>query len=340
MWFQNKGKDQSVAVSSRVRLARNIAGYAFPSKLDEEKTVELIGKVRGVFDGKEGWDCVDMTSLSPAAKAAMLEQHMISREFAEKKGPAVLIRNEEKSVYIMVPEEDHLRIQCIVPGLDISAASESVFEAEAMLDESLELAFDERLGYITHCPTNVGTGMRASVMLHLPAYTAAGGIRNLSVQLSKLGMTVRGMNGEGSAPSANLYQISNEATLGITEEETAAKLNEAVGRIAEKEWELREKTEPLQKETNTDRAMRNIGILLYTNRLNAGELISMYSEMRLASSMKEIDVPTELLDEMFFTTMPNTLIAENDEAKTASVRDRIRAEKVRSILAKAGYKRV
>ncbi len=340
MWYENKGKEQAAAVSSRVRIARNLTGYAFPAKLDDEKTAELIGKVRGVFEGKDGWECVDMTSLKPAEKAALFEQHIISREFAERKGPAALIKNEEKSVYIMVPEEDHLRIQCVLPGLDLTEAAARVYEAEEMIDAAHELAFDEHIGYITCCPTNVGTGMRASVMLHLPAYTSAGGIRNLSVQLSKLGMTLRGMNGEGSTPSANLFQISNEATLGLTEEETVSKLNEAVGKIAAKEWELREKTDPQTRETNTDRAMRDIGILLYTNRLNAGELVSMYSDMRQSASMKDIDIPAELLDEMFFSTMPNTLIAENEEARSAPVRDRMRAEKVRGILARAGYKRV
>jgi len=339
MWFENKGKEQSVAVSSRVRLARNLTGYPFAAKLDDEKTCELIDKVKSVFDGKEGWESVDMTELKPAEKAALLEQHIISREFAERKGPAMLIRNDEKSVYIMVPEEDHIRIQCVISGLDLTEAADRAFEAEGMIDEAYELAFDEKLGYITHCPTNVGTGMRASVMLHLPAYTTAGGIRNLSVQLSKLGMTVRGMNGEGSAPSANLYQISNEATLGLTEEETVAKLNETVGRIAAKEWELREKTDTLTRENNADRAMRDIGMLLYASKVNAGEMVSVYSDMRLASSLGDIDVPAELLDEMFFTVMPNTLIAENDEARSAAVRDRIRAEKIRAILSRAGHRK-
>jgi len=269
----------------------------------------------------------------------MFEKHIISREFAEKEGPSALIKNEEKSVYIMVPEEDHLRIQCVLPGLDLNEAAERVLEAEEMIDEAFELAYDEHIGYITCCPTNVGTGMRASVMLHLPAFTSAAGIRNLSVQLSKLGMTVRGMSGEGTAPSANLYQISNEVTLGLTEEETVSKLNEAAGRVAAKEWELREKADTLTRENNTDRAMRDIGILLYANRLNAGELVSIYSDMRLSASMKDIDIPIELLDEMFFTTMPNTLISENDEARSASVRDRMRAERVREILSRAGYKR-
>lgn len=339
MWYNKKGQDNSVVLSSRVRLARNLNGYAFPEKLDDAKANEIIGKIRDIFADKEGWAFVDFAALKPVEKAAMLEKHIISREFAEKKSPAALIQNEEKSVYIMLMEEDHLRIQCITPGMDLQTAMDAVAEAEAWIDEAVELAFSEQLGYITHCPTNLGTGLRASVMLHLPAYTKAGGIRTLSMQLSKLGMTIRGMNGEGSAPSAQLYQISNEVTLGISEDETIAKLNEVIGKVAAKEWELREKMDVPQREEAMDRAMRDIGILLYANRLNAGEIISMYSDMRLAASMKLIDIPVELLDEMFFTTMPNTMIAENEEARAAGVRDKLRAEKIRGLLGKINIRR-
>ncbi|MBQ4353431.1 MAG: hypothetical protein IJC71_00915 [Clostridia bacterium] len=339
MWYTKEGKDNNIVLSSRVRLARNLSGYAFPGKLDDAKSAELIEKIRTVFEGKEGWSFTDCTALKTPEKAALLEKHIISREFAEKKSPAALLANEEKSVYIMLMEEDHLRLQCITPGLDLTTALEAVFEAEAWIDEAFEIAYTENLGYLTHCPTNLGTGLRASAMLHLPAYTKAGGIRNLTLQLSKLGMTIRGMNGEGSAPSANLYQISNEVTLGITEEETVAKLNEVVGKIAAKEWELREKMDANQKEDAADRAMRTIGMMLYANKLNAGELVSMYSDLRLAASMKMITIPVQLLDEMFFTSMPNTLIAENEEARAAAVRDKLRAEKIRLLLAKAGFSR-
>lgn len=332
MWYNNKGKDNNIVLSSRVRLARNLAGYAFPDKLNNEGMTEVIEKIKEVFANKEGWEFVDFTDLKPVEKASMLERHIISREFAEKKTPSALIKNEEKSIYIMLMEEDHIRLQCVKAGMDIKAAADAVFEAEELIDTEVELAFSEKYGYLTHCPTNLGTGMRASVMLHLPAYTKYGGIRALSMQLSKLGMTIRGMNGEGSAPSAHLYQISNEVTLGLSEEETIAKLNEIVGKIAAKEWELREKMDAAQREEMTDRAMRNFGILRYARKLNAGEIVSMYSELRLAASMKLIDIPVEKLDEMLFTTMPNTLITENEEARAPQIRDKMRADKIRGIL--------
>lgn len=339
MWYTKEGKDRNVVVSTRLRLARNAEGYPFPGRLTEEKATELIEKISHVFRDKEGWECLDFAKLKEADKASLLEKHVISREFAQTKGPAALIQNQEKSVYIMVMEEDHLRISAIVPGMDLSAAMEAATEAEEWIDEAIELAFSEKLGYITHCPTNLGTGLRASVMLHLPAYAKAGGMRDLSIQLSKLGMTVRGMNGEGSAPSAHLYQISNEVTLGISEEETIAKLNEVIGKIAAKEWELREKMDSCAKEEIEDKALRHIGMLLYAKKLNAGEMVSVYSDLRLAASMGMIQIPVGLLDEMFFTTMPYTLIAEKDEARVAALRDKLRAEKVRRILARAGFRR-
>jgi len=340
MWYNEEGKDGGVVVSSRVRLARNVEGYPFPSRLTDEKAAELIDKIKAVFADKEDWKWVDFATLKEAEKAALAEKHVISREFAEGKGPRGLLQNEKRSVYVMVMEEDHLRLSALLPGLNLTAAMEAVTEAEGLLDQALQLAFSEKWGYITHCPTNLGTGLRASVMLHLPAYAKAGGMRDLALQLSKLGMTVRGMNGEGSPSSAHLYQISNEVTLGVSEEETVTKLNQVVGRIAAKEWELREQMSDGEKEDTEDRALRDIGMLLYAKKLNGGEMVSVYSHLRLAAAMGMIPVGLSLLDEMFFTTMPNTLIAEKDEARVALVRDRMRAEKVRSILSRAGLKRV
>ena len=163
MWYHNTGVENDTAVSSRVRLARNLAGYPFGSRLNSEQAAELIEKVSAVFRDRDGWEIADCTDLSGTEKAALVEKHIISRDFALRKGPSVLIRNAEKSVYIMVPEEDHIRIQGMAAGMDLKNALDHVMEAEAMLDESLELAFSEQYGYLTHCPTNLGTGMRASV---------------------------------------------------------------------------------------------------------------------------------------------------------------------------------
>ncbi len=338
MWYMNKGKDNDVAVSSRVRLARNLNGYPFDGRLSDDKAKEIIDKVWAVFDGKEGWKFIDFASLSPVERASYAERHIVSPEFAEKSGPCALIENEEKSVYIMILEEDHLRMQAIVPGFDLHTAADAVLEAEKMLDDALEIAYSEKLGYITHCPTNLGTGMRASVMLHLPAYTGvrpqAAGVRSLQNQLGKIGLTIRGMTGEGSAASGGLYQISNQITLGITEEETISKLDDVIGQIIAKERELRSKISRESLDALSDGVMRDMGVMMYANRITTAELIALYSDVRLGAAMNLVDLPLEKLDEMLMRCMPNTICAEHEGVSAPAERDKTRATVVKEIIGK------
>lgn len=331
MWYDRAGKDADVVLSTRVRIARNLAGYQFPGRLTAEKRNEVITKVCAAFTG-DGWETVDFDALTPAERASMLEKHIVSREFVEDGGRRVLIKNEEKSVYIMTPEEDHLRIQSLVPGFDTDSAMAAAFAAEETADGSLGFAYSEQYGYITHCLSNLGTGMRVSVMLHLPAYTEVGGVRDLALQLARLGMTVRGMDGEGSRPAAALYQISNQTTLGVSEEDTAKKIGDIVAQIVKNERELRSKLSAGEKEELGERARRDYGILMYAGRLTAAELVGMYSDMRYASALGLCETPTNVLDGMLIRALPNTVAAENG-ASTAKERDTARAKTVRRILA-------
>lgn len=339
MWYHMNGSENDVAVSSRVRLARNLTGYPFGARLTEEQIREIIEKVSAVFRGREGWEIAECTDMSGTEKASLAEQHIISREFAQRKSPSVLIRNPEKSVYIMVPEEDHIRIQAIEGGLNLKTALQHVTEAEAMLDEALDLAFSEQYGYLTHCPTNLGTGMRASVMLHLPAHGNT--IRSLASQLSQIGMTLRGMSGEGSGADASLCQISNQITLGMTEEEIVEKLEKAVGSIIANERELRGRISGEVLANLSDRVMRSCGTVMFADRIPSSEMLALYSSLRMGSAMKLVDIPVEKLDEALFTCMPNTILALNADAKTTSQRDRIRADKLRDVIGeknRAGFK--
>ena len=229
-WYEVPGNDSDVVVSSRVRLARNLADYPFEPRLSQEQAKEICDKIRSVYG--DGWLCTDFSALPVTEKRAYAEKHLVSPDFAEKKMPGILL--SRNSVHIMVLEEDHLRIQSIYPGLALEEAWHDAAEADGLLDAGVNVAYTEQLGYLTHCPTNLGTGMRASVMLFLPAYTAARGIQPLTAQLSKLGLTIRGMYGEGSAAEGCLYQISNQITLGCTEEETIRKLETVVKQIVEK----------------------------------------------------------------------------------------------------------
>jgi len=330
MWYQKTGPENDVAVSSRVRLARNLKGYPFGSRLTEEQIREIIEKVSAVFRNQEGWEIADCSDMNPTEKASLVERHMISREFAQRKVASVLIRNREKDIYIMVPEEDHLRIQAIAPGLDLKTAYKNVTEAEELLDDALEVAFSEQYGYLTHCPTNLGTGMRASVMLHLPAHGK--GIRSLASQLGQIGLTMRGMTGEGSEADAGLCQISNQITLGVTEDEIIEKLEKAVNRVIAAERELRSRISGENLANLSDRVMRGCGNVMFADRIPSSEMLALYSVLRMGSAMKLANIPAEKLDEALFTCMPNTILAENAEAKTTSQRDRIRADKLRTII--------
>ncbi len=334
MWYGKHGKENDTAVSTRVRLARNLNGYAFDGRLTEEKAKEIIGKVWAVFDGKEGWTFTDFASLPAVERASYAERHIVSPDFARKTGPCALISNEEKSVYIMVLEEDHIRVQAITAGFDIAGTMQAVTEAETLLEDALDIAYSEKLGYLTHCPTNLGTGMRASVMLHLPAYTGAGGIRGLQNQLSKLGLTIRGMTGEGSAASGSLYQISNQITLGVTEDEVAAKLEDVIGQIIAKERELRGRIRRDSLDALSDRVMRGMGVMMYATRIGSAELLSLYSDLRLGASLHLLELPLEKLDEMLMRCMPNTICSEHEGTVSPSDRDRVRAAVVKEILGK------
>ncbi|MBQ8524656.1 MAG: ATP--guanido phosphotransferase [Clostridia bacterium] len=339
MWYELTGKDSDVVVSSRVRLARNLCDYPFGKRLDESGAKEIIEKVRSVFEGVGDYTFTDYSTLDPTVKSAEYERHKISREFAEAKTPTALIESDEKNLYIMLLEEDHIRIQSIMAGLSLNEAYASASSADTLIDSSLRIAYNEKLGYLTHCPTNLGTGMRASVMMFLPGITAAGGIRSLQNQLGKLGLTIRGMSGEGSASNGCLYQISNQVTLGNSECEILTKLTEICEKITEQERSLREKMKADESGRFTDRIMRSYGTMLYATLIDTSELVKLYADVRLGACLGIIDrVTPKTLDEILVRGMPNVITLENRGAVNANRRDRCRAEMVRYVLAGASEK--
>lgn len=331
LWYEMTGKENDVVVSSRVRLARNLADYPFGGRLDEPSALEIIEKVRGVFDGKDDYSFTQFNALSDTSRRAEADRHKVSPEFATKKTPTALIESDEKQIYIMVLEEDHLRIQSIKSGAALAEAYAAALEADRMLDSHLRIAYDEKLGYLTHCPTNLGTGMRASVMLFLPAITATRGIRSLQDQLGKIGLTIRGMSGEGSSGDGCLYQVSNQITLGTTEEEIISKIEKICENIAERERELRRKY--FSDEKFTDRAMRAYGTMLYAVLMDSAEMTQLYADVRLAVSLGLIEgLSVNVLDKMLICGMPGVLTEENENVKTPTDRDRERANMIRRVL--------
>lgn len=325
--FQNKGNERDVVISSRVRFARNIAGYPFPGRLTKEQSDEIIDKVKSAL-GKD-FEYTDFAKLSPIESRAYVERHEVSPEFAEVKGPHGLFTNTEKGLGVMVCEEDHIRLQSIYAGLSLKEAYAAACEADDLLDASLDIAFDGKLGYLTHCPTNLGTGMRASVMMFLPAMTMYRHIGRLSSQLQKIGLTVRGLFGEGSDADGCIYQISNQITLGITEEETLGKLSDVVNQIVSEEKKLR--AELSKNEKLCDRIARAEGTLRYARIISTSEFMSLYSDLRLGIATgltSSVDYRT--LDSLLFEIMPaNITLSKGAKELSETERDRARAEIIR-----------
>ncbi|MBR7032703.1 MAG: ATP--guanido phosphotransferase [Clostridia bacterium] len=332
-WYETKGRDSDVFVSSRIRLARNLKDYPFGERLDETSRREIVGKVRGVFEGDPGYTFTDFSSLPENERAAAAEENKVSPEFARSSKTRGVVESSDGVVSVMILEEDHVRIQSILPGLALEEAYDRADSADSALDSKLNIAYDDKLGYLTHCPTNLGTGMRASVMMFLPGTVAAGGIRSLANQLGKIGLTVRGMSGEGSAADGCLFQISNQVTLGVTEKETISKLADVTGKIAEQERTFRKKLLDADKDGVSDRVMRAYGTMLYAVMIDTKELLRLYSDVRLGVCLGVIDcVSVEKLDGILIRSMPAMLMKAHGGKMTAHERDRARAEGIRKIL--------
>ncbi len=309
-WYTESGKENDVVVSSRVRLARNLAAYPFPDCMTEAQEAEIKELLKKIY---VDWEVTDLAALSAADKISLAERDFISPEFARAVHPGLLFSKD--NTHIMALEEDHVRIQSVYAGLALEEAYKAAAEADNLLDDGAEIAFHEEYGYLTHCPTNLGTGMRASVMLFLPAYTRAGLIRRLQTQLEKIGLTVRGMAGEGSDADGYLYQISNQVTLGITEEETIRKLQDVIEQLITQERDLRTSNaeEHDNREVLRDKARRSLGICRYATRLSAEELYSLYANLRLGTALGLLDTITpQKVDEMLFNCLPGVVTAASD----------------------------
>lgn len=334
-WYKNDGKAKDVVISTRVRFARNLSQYPFASKLSEKDAGDIIATLRASLTDTDGFEFTDMSTLGALEARSMCERHYISAEFAAKKSPHAFIAKKDKDLSIMVCEEDHLRIQCLKSGLAIQEAFDEAFALERRLDRDLEFAFSDRLGYLTHCPTNLGTAMRVSVMLFLPAITMFGRIEGLKFQLQKLGLAVRGMYGEGSDPTGSIYQISNRETLGISEEETLKKLTEITSQIIAEERKLRLSLSDGDREEMLDRAARARGIMLYSRKLSSAELINFYSQLRLGMSLEgAVDGKYSPIDRLLFEAMPASIALSLSDGEAASdrARDARRASVVREAL--------
>lgn len=335
-WFEKSGPMGDVVCSTRVRLARNLKQYPFPARASAAQKAEIEEKVKNallsgnsILSGE--FRFVPLEELSDTQAIALVERHVVSPEFvSDRRGKAVLV-SEDESLSIMINEEDHLRIQVMRSGLSLKEAAETADRLDTLLGESLDFAFDPQLGYLTQCPTNLGIGMRASVMLHLPALTETGAISRIAANLSKLGMTLRGSYGEGSGVIGGMYQLSNQITLGLSEGEALANLSTISDQlIGEEKKARRALTENIVAQDQIERA---VGVLKSARLLSTEECMKLLSLLRLGLSTGLLTgIGYEELNALSFRVQPCTLSA--GKPLTEAQRDALRAETVRQVCAK------
>lgn len=331
-WYIGAGEQSDIVVSTRIRLARNIAEYPFPNKLNTKSRTELNMLIKEAVEGnnKFGLDFKEMKTLARFEAASMAERHIISPEFASDADGRALLISPEEDISIMLCEEDHIRVQVMKSGFALDEAYAVADELDNILGEKFNFAFDERIGYLTQCPTNLGTGMRASVMLHLPALTVSGQIHKLINTVSKLGLTFRGAYGEGTNAVGDMYQLSNQITLGISEEFAIKNLKAITLQLCAQERTARK--ELLKDPVTEDRIYRAYGILKWARLLNTKELMENLSLVRLGSVSGKINVPLETVNELMVSMQPATINARAGQRLPTQERDKVRATEVRKKL--------
>lgn len=301
-WYSVSAPQDDIAVSTRIRLARNINGIPFPSKMKPEQFKMVNEAVRKVVLESDtplanSLKYIAMEDIPEIERFAMVERHIISHRFASDYKNRAIIISDDESICIMLGEEDHIRVQVLLAGLQFEKAYEIADNIDSLLCGGLDLAFDERIGFLTECPTNLGTGLRSSVMLHLPLIESHGEMSGLADSISKIGLTVRGMYGEGTKALASLYQISNQITLGISEKNAIDNLKIIATQLIEKEQGYRAKLNRIKLE---DRCMRSLGILKNARILTSNEMMARLSDIKLGATQGIIDCnisPIKLLIE-------------------------------------------
>ena len=335
-WLRGGGPEADVVVSSRIRLARNLAGFPFLSKLPHEQEEEIIDLAEGAISSAPALKDVlfiryrDVTELD---KQFLLERHLISREHAVEQGEKAVAVSPNEIVSLMILEEDHLRLQAFQSGFNLTETWRIVDEIINELEKGLPFSFHTNLGYLTACPTNVGTGIRASCMLHLPALVLTKQVNKVLQALAKLNLAARGLYGEGSQASGNFFQISNQVTLGQNEEEILSGLEKVIHQMISHEKEARQYLLEKRKAKFEDQVWRALGTLKSARVISSGEAVQLLSLVRLAVDLGFIaNLKHPDLNSLFLLLQPAHLQKRFGRALGASDRDIRRADLIREKL--------
>lgn len=341
-WMNEDGPDSDIVLSSRIRLARNVKEFNFPTLFSNEEAKQVIQMINARV-GEGDWshigklELLTMNELPSLQKRVLVEKHLISPHLAEDSPFGACLLSESEEISIMINEEDHIRIQCLFPGQQLSEALARANVIDDWLEDKVTYAFDENCGYLTSCPTNIGTGLRASVMMHLPGLILSRQMNRIIPAINQLGLVVRGIYGEGSEALGNIFQISNQITLGKSEEDIVEDLKSVVGQLISQERAARDalvKTSNIQLE---DRVFRSLGILANCRIIETKEAANCLSDLRLGIDIGYIDnISKSILSELMILTQPGFLQQyaggslrpdERDVRRATLIRERLKMEK-------------
>jgi protein arginine kinase len=307
-WLRGSGPEADIVISSRIRLARNLADFPFISRCGDQDRAQIETMMRKcVLDIKESVQLLyfELNQLEGVDRQMLVERHLISREHAESQGARAVAIDNCETFSLMINEEDHLRMQVLHSGLNLQSVWEQINRIDDLIEGKVNYAFHERLGYLTACPTNVGTGMRVSVMLHLPALVITRQIDKVFRSLQKINLAVRGLYGEGSQAMGDFYQISNQITLGRSEEELIKQVGDIVPVIIDYERQAREFLIKESHENLHDRVSRAYGILRTAQTISSEETMHLLSSVRMGVNLGLIhDLAIPVVNELFIHTQP------------------------------------
>src|SRR4051812_25381652 len=333
---RREGPHNKIVLSSRVRLARNLKGLAFPGwakKVERVKSLEIIRPAVESLPAMGDFFSESMDNLTVLDKNILVERHLISREHAAKSAGSGLVLNREETLCVMINEEDHMRMQALRPGLQLRQAWTAIDKVDSELEKRLEYAFNPDFGYLTACPTNIGTGIRVSAMLHLPGLVLAEQINPIIQSVNKLGLAVRGLYGEGTEALGNVFQVSNQMTLGESESDIVERLNKVLLQIIEHEENARATLLEKKPKMVFNHIGRAYGILANAHSISSKETMNLLSLMKLGVDLDEFPVANRaLIDELFIITQPAHLQKQFTEKLAAEERDLLRADMLRDRL--------
>ena len=331
-WLDEDGCEKDIVISSRIRLARNIEKITLPQRMSEEDGLRVVELVENTVEKceKDKYKLHNIKDLKDIERRLFVENHLISPDLLKKPDVSSFLLREDEKVTVMINEEDHIRIQALYSGLNLDESFKLCNIVDDLIEASLDYSFDEKFGYITSCPTNTGTGLRASVMVHLPCLVLTGNINGILQAVNQLGLAVRGLYGEGSGSLGNIFQISNQITLGETEEDIISKLKGIVTQIINKERQSRKLLLNTKKVETEDKIYRSLGTLQNARILSSEESMSLISDVRMGVAMGIVeDIDINKLDLLAMEIQPANINKGNEEQLDSKQRDIKRSEILR-----------